>query len=82
MIQIVYIILFSVNVILTCTFNQFGKGWHMHSFENYCTEDKDIALEDKAYTVFLKDIRRKSEGSESKYRMEARIYDVINNRGR
>ena len=40
-------------VIFICTFDPFGKGRHIYSFENYCTEDKDIALGDGAYTVFL-----------------------------
>ena len=40
-------------VIFICTFDPFGKGRHIYSFENYCTEDKDIALVDGAYTVFL-----------------------------
>ena len=40
-------------VIFICTFDPFGKGRHIYSFQNYCTEDKDIALGDGAYTVFL-----------------------------
>ena len=40
-------------VIFICTFDPFGKGRHIYSFENYCTEDKDIVLGDGAYTVFL-----------------------------
>ena len=40
-------------VIFICTFDPFGKGRHIYSFENYCTEDKDISLGDGAYTVFL-----------------------------
>ena len=40
-------------VIFICTFDPFGKGRHIYSFQNYCTEDKDITLGDGAYTVFL-----------------------------
>ena len=40
-------------VIFICTFDPFGKGRHMYSFQNYCTEDKSIALGDGAYTVYL-----------------------------
>ena len=40
-------------VIFICMFDPFGKGRHIYSFQNYCTEDKDIALGDGAYTVYL-----------------------------
>ena len=40
-------------VIFICTFDPFGKGRHIYSFENYCTEDKEIALGDGAYIVYL-----------------------------
>ena len=40
-------------VIFICTFDPFGKGRHIYSFQNYCTEDKEIALGDGAYTVYL-----------------------------
>ena len=40
-------------VIFICTFDPFEKGRHIYSFENYCSEDKDITLRDGAYTVFL-----------------------------
>ena len=40
-------------VIFICTFDPFGKGRHIYSFENYCTEDKEIALNDGSYTVYL-----------------------------
>ena len=40
-------------VIFICTFDPFGKGRHIYSFQNYCTEDKEIALGDRAYTVYL-----------------------------
>ena len=33
-------------VIFICTFALFGKGRHIYSFENYCTDDKDISLGD------------------------------------
>ena len=40
-------------VIFICAFDPFGKKRRMYSFRNYCTEDKDIELEDGGYTVFL-----------------------------
>ena len=40
-------------VIFICMFDPFGKKRHIYSSQNYCTEDKDIALGDGAYTVFL-----------------------------
>ena len=40
-------------VVFICTFDPFKKGRHIYSFQNYCTEDKNIALGDGAYTVFL-----------------------------
>ncbi len=40
-------------VIFICAFDPFGKRRHMYSFQNYCTEDKEIALGDGAYTVYL-----------------------------
>ena len=40
-------------VIFICTFDPFGKGRHIYSFKNYCTEDKEIALGDGAYIVYL-----------------------------
>ena len=40
-------------VVFICTFDMFGKGRHIYSFQNYCTEDKNITLDDGGYTVFL-----------------------------
>ena len=40
-------------VIFICTFDPFGKGRHIYSFQNYCSEDREIALGDGAYTVYL-----------------------------
>ena len=40
-------------VIFICTFDPFGSGRHVYSFQNYCTEDKNLALGDGAYTIFL-----------------------------
>ena len=40
-------------VIFICTFDLFNKGRHIYIFKNFCAEDKDIELNDGAYTVFL-----------------------------
>ena len=40
-------------VVFICTFDPFKKGRHIYSFQNYCTEDKEIALGDGAYIVYL-----------------------------
>ena len=40
-------------VIFICTFDPFGNKRHIYSFQNYCTEDKNIALNDGGYTVYL-----------------------------
>lgn len=40
-------------VIFICTFDLFGKGRHIYTFRNFCTEDKELELDDGAYTVFL-----------------------------
>ncbi len=40
-------------VIFICTFDLFGKGRHIYSFRNFCAEDKEIELNDGAYTIFL-----------------------------
>ena len=40
-------------VVFICTFDPFGKGRHIYSFQSYCTEDKEITLNDGAYTVYL-----------------------------
>ena len=40
-------------VVFICTFDLFGKGRHIYTFRNYCEEDKELALNDGAYTIFL-----------------------------
>ena len=40
-------------VIFICTFDLFGKGRHIYTFKNFCAEDKEIELNDGAYTIFL-----------------------------
>ena len=40
-------------VIFICTFDLFGKGRHIYTFKNFCAGDKEIALDDGAYTIFL-----------------------------
>lgn len=40
-------------VVFICTFDPFKKGRHIYSFQNYCTEDKEITLGDGAYIVYL-----------------------------
>ena len=40
-------------MIFICTFDLFGKGRHIYSFRNFCAEDKEIELNDGAYTIFL-----------------------------
>lgn len=40
-------------VIFICTFDLFDKGRHIYTFRNFCAEDKEIGLNDGAYTIFL-----------------------------
>ena len=40
-------------VIFICTFDLFNKGRHIYTFRNFCAEDREIGLDDGAYTVFL-----------------------------
>ena len=40
-------------VIFICTFDLFGKGRHIYTFQNFCAEDKEIKLDDGAFTIFL-----------------------------
>ncbi|MBR1438365.1 MAG: Rpn family recombination-promoting nuclease/putative transposase [Synergistaceae bacterium] len=40
-------------VIFICTFDLFSKGRHIYTFRNFCAEDKEIELNDGAYTIFL-----------------------------
>lgn len=49
-----YLDLPEVFVIFICTFQPFKKhSRHLYTFRNYCQEDKSIALNDGAYTIFL-----------------------------
>ena len=41
-------------VIFICTFDEFGKGRHLYTFENICIQDETIRLDDKttfSYTI-------------------------------
>ena len=40
-------------VIFICPFEPFHEGRHMYTFRNYCTEDKDIELQDGTVRLFL-----------------------------
>ncbi len=40
-------------VIFICKFVLFGKGRHIYTFENLCTEDTSVTLGDGAYRIFL-----------------------------
>lgn len=40
-------------VIFVCTFDLFGKGRHVYTFENRCIQDLDIALGDDATKIVL-----------------------------
>ena len=40
-------------IIFICTFDMFGKGKHIYTFENFCKEDKDISLGDETSKIFL-----------------------------
>ena len=40
-------------IIFICTFDLFNKGRHIYTFRNFCAEDKEIELNDGAYTIFL-----------------------------
>ena len=40
-------------VVFICNFDPFRKKRHIYNFQNYCTEDKDIALGDGAHIVYL-----------------------------
>ncbi len=40
-------------VIFICTFDEFGKGRHVYSFENRCKEDLSIRLNDGTHKIFL-----------------------------
>lgn len=40
-------------IIFICTFDLYGKGRHIYTFENYCKEDKSILLGDDSVKIFL-----------------------------
>ena len=40
-------------IIFICPFEPFHEGRHMYTFRNYCTEDKDIELQDGTVKLFL-----------------------------
>ncbi len=40
-------------IIFICKFDLFGKGRHIYTFENRCTEDTSVTLGDGAYRIFL-----------------------------
>ncbi|MDR2547883.1 MAG: Rpn family recombination-promoting nuclease/putative transposase, partial [Lachnospiraceae bacterium] len=40
-------------VIFICTFDLFGRGRHMYTFERICHQEPDLVLGDETYTVFL-----------------------------
>ena len=40
-------------VIFICTFDLFGKGRHLYTFENICLQDKELYLRDRTSKIFL-----------------------------
>ena len=48
-----YLALCKSFVIFICTFDPFGKGRHIYSFENYCIEDQSLKLNDETTKIFL-----------------------------
>lgn len=40
-------------IIFICPFDLFGKGRHIYTFQNYCKEDKKVALGDDTAKIFL-----------------------------
>ncbi len=40
-------------VIFICLFDLFGKGYPVYTFTNYCTEDKELALDDGTFKLFF-----------------------------
>ena len=40
-------------IIFICTFDEFGDGRHIYTFENLCKENPDIKLDDGAHKIFL-----------------------------
>ena len=73
-------------VIFICTFDLFGKGRHVYTFRNFCEEDKELELNDGAYTIFLNtegtmndvtpELKRFLDFVAGKHKMEARIYVI------
>ncbi len=41
------------HIIFICTFDPFGEGRHIYTFENICLQDTQIHLSDEATKVFL-----------------------------
>ncbi|MBQ9418949.1 MAG: Rpn family recombination-promoting nuclease/putative transposase [Synergistaceae bacterium] len=40
-------------IVFICTFDAFNKNRHIYTFRNFCAEDKEIELDNGAYTIFL-----------------------------
>ena len=40
-------------IIFICQFDLYGKGRHIYTFENFCKEDKNIAMGDETVKIFL-----------------------------
>ena len=40
-------------IIFICTFDEFGDGRHIYTFENVCMENPEIKLDDGAHKIFL-----------------------------
>ena len=40
-------------IIFICTFDMFGRGRHIYTFENRCVEELDLVLPDEAIKVFI-----------------------------
>ena len=65
-------------IIFICTFDEFGSGRHVYSFENLCIEDPQIRLRDGSHKVFLCRFRqerllRKNERFSGLYRRQENI---------
>ena len=45
-------------IIFVCTFDPFGKGRHIYSFENRCKEDLSLALGDETEKIFINTVGR------------------------
>ncbi len=40
-------------IIFICTFDEFGRGRHLYTFENRCLQDSEVALGDHTTKIFL-----------------------------